>query len=137
MRVRNAILLLFGASCLYGCGPGVADGAYRIEGGYVFYETGGNGKTIRFEERKDWYTGVIPERVDAYVLDGKRILVARRPAEITNFAGLTDWKLSPVCEYWTIDTETHSIEQITDAPNWNNVSCDMGKTYGAPEEGGN
>ncbi|MCZ2155444.1 MAG: hypothetical protein LC114_16340 [Bryobacterales bacterium] len=120
-----------------GCGPGVTDGAYPISKGYLFYDTGSNGKTIRYEERRDWSTTIVSERVDAYVLDGHRIIIARRPAEAMMRDGIADWKLSSMCEYWIIDVETHAVEQIADASKWPSVRCDMGNAYGATVEHGN
>lgn len=106
-----------------GCGPGATDGAYAISNGYLFYDTGGNGKTIRREERKGWSVTVIPERVDAYLLDGKHIIVARRPAEAATRGQNADWKLEATCEYWMIDTETHDVKSISDAGRWPSVVC--------------
>ena len=126
-------LLIFAVS---GCGPGVADGAYPISNGYVFYETGGNGKTIEYEERKDWTRTIVSVRVDAYILDGNKIIVARRPADTIERDGMSRWKLSSTCEYWMVDTVTHAVEQITDVTQWPSVRCDMGKTYGAEVERG-
>ena len=117
-----------------GCGPGVTDGAYPISKGYLFYDSGSNGKTIRYEERKDWSHTVISERVDAYILDGNKIIVARRPAEGVMRGEIADWTLLSICEYWMIDTETHAVEQIADASKWPTIRCDMGKTYGAVVE---
>lgn len=108
---------------LFGCGPGVSDGAYTIKNGYLFYETGGNGRTIRFEEGSDWSRTVVPERVDSYVVDGALIIVARRPADIVMRNGIADWELHAVCEYWKIDTQTHEVEQISDASEWPTVRC--------------
>lgn len=132
MKLLHASSLLF--VVLAGCGPGVTDGAYPIRNGYLFYETGGNGKTIRFEERKDWSVTVVSERVDAYVMDGKKIIVARRPAGTYMRGEIADWTLASTCEYWMIDTETHMVERITDASKWPSVRCDMGRTYGAMVE---
>lgn len=132
MKTHHASLLL--TLTITACGPGVTDGAYPIAKDYLFYDTGSNGKTIRYEERKDWSRTVIPERVDAYVLDGKKIIAARRPAEGVMRGSIADWKLLSTCEYWMIDTETHAVEKIADASKWPSVQCDMGKTYGAQVE---
>lgn len=119
---------------LVGCGPGATDGAHPIKDGYLFYETGGNGKTIEFEQNGGEMRNVVPQRVDAYVVDGKKIVVARRPARGAMRGDIADWKLSSICEYWIIDTESHAVEQIADASKWPGVRCDMGRTYGAQVE---
>jgi hypothetical protein len=121
---------------LTACGPSVADGVFPIKNGYVYSDSGGNGKAINFQERKDWYVGVIDARVDAYVLDGIRIIVARRPAQTVMLNGIANDKLSRTCEYWMINTETRAVTQISDASNWPSVRCDMYKNYGAIVENG-
>lgn len=119
---------------LSGCGPGVVDGPFPIKDGYVFYETGGNGKTIEYLERNGGMRNVIPPRVDAYVVDGSEIVVARRPAKAELRHGVAEWVLLPTCEYWEINTGTHAVERVADASKWQRVQCDMGKSYGAQVE---
>lgn len=119
-RLRVMPLLLLSLSA---CGPSVIDGTYPIKGGYLFYETGGNGKTIEYEEPHGEMRNIVPQRVDAYVEAGRKIIVARRPAEPVTRNGIADWKLLPTCEYWMIDTQTHAVEQIADANKWPSVRC--------------
>lgn len=130
MRLARALSWMM-ASLVYGCGPGVTDGEVPLSNGYVLSDAGGNEKAISYVYGKKLGPFVIDARVDSYVVDGKKIIVARRPAESVMRNGVTDVKLLSTCEYWTIDTETHAVEQIADASKWPSIRCDMGKTYGA------
>ena len=130
MRLARALSLMM-VSLVSGCGPGVTDGELPISNGYVLSDAGGNEKAISYVYDEKLGPFVIDARVDSYVVDGKKIIVARRPAESVMHNGITDVKLLSTCEYWMIDTETHAVEQITDASKWPSIRCDMGKTYGA------
>ena len=66
---------------------------------------------------------VVDARVDNYVLDGTKIIVARRPAETVMRNRIVGLELSPICEYWMIDTETNVIQQMTNADRWPSVRC--------------
>lgn len=121
MKVIHALPLLI--MLVTGCGPGMTDGAYPIKDGYLLYDTGTNGKTIEYKDKKGVMNNVVRERADSYIVDGNKIIVARRPAEIVMRGGIADWKVSPTCEYWMINTETHAVEQIADASKWSTVRC--------------
>jgi hypothetical protein len=134
MKIANALLLSLLA--LAGCGPGGTDGEFSISNGYALSDSGGNEKMIVYRKGNEHVKIVVDARVDNYVVDGQKIIAARRPAETVMRNGIADVKLSPTCEYWMIDIETHAVEQITDASKWPSVRCDMGKTYGAMVEKG-
>jgi hypothetical protein len=119
---------------LAGCGPGVTDGEISISDGYALSDAGGNEKMIVYREGKKLGNIVIDARVDDYFVDGKKIIVARRPAETVMRNGIADVKLLSTCEYSMIDTESRSVEKIADVSKWPSVQCDMGKTYGAQVE---
>jgi hypothetical protein len=106
---------------LAGCGPG--DGDIPISKGYVLFDPGGVGRMISYRGDKRPNEVVIDPRVDTYIVDGEKIIVARRPLTAINHGVTTDWKLLPTCEYWMIDTETHAVEEITDASKWPSVRC--------------
>lgn len=123
MSIWRAGLFLMTSALFTACGPGNIDGAYPIKNGYLFYETGGNGKTIRYEEQRGWSVMVVPERVDAYEVDGDQIVVARRPADVVVVDGVADWRLGALCEYWSIDTKSHAVRRIADVSKWPSVRC--------------
>jgi hypothetical protein len=113
----------------------MTDGQFSISNGYAFSDAGGNGRMIVTKSKgKQLGEIVIDARVDAYVVDGNKIIVARRPAGTYMRGEIADWALASTCEYWMIDTETHAVGQIADASKWPSVRCDMGKTYGAKVE---
>lgn len=116
---------------LSGCGSGSTDGEFPISDGYVLSDAGGNEKAIAYLDGRTLGPFVIDARVDSYIVDGRKIIVARRPVETVMRNGIADVVLSSTCEFWVIDTETHAVQQISDASEWPNVRCDMGNTYGA------
>ena len=134
MKLLHASTLLF--VVLAGCGPGVTDGEFSIANGYALSDAGGNEKMIVHREGNKLGEIIVDARVDNYVVDGRKIIIARRPAETMMRDGIAEVKLLSTCEYWVIDTDTHAVAQIADANKWPSVRCDMGKTYGAMVERG-
>jgi hypothetical protein len=116
------VLLLCLAAIVTGCGPGVTDGAYPIADGYLFYDTGGHGKTIRYGTRESSVT-VVPERVDSYARIGDRLIVARRPAGSIHRGGSVDWQIEPTCEVWIIDLKTRDVQLHSATDDWPQVTC--------------
>jgi hypothetical protein len=132
MQITRALFSSM-VALLSGCGSGSTDGEFPISNGYVLSDAGGNERAIAYVSGRTLGPFIIDARVDSYFVDGKRIIVARRPVETVMRNGIADVRLSPACEYWMIDTETHAVKQITDASRWPVVRCDMGRTYGATE----
>jgi hypothetical protein len=120
-----ALLSLVTASC----NSGVADGVTAISDGYVFYDTGSNGRSIRYEENIGWYVAVIDERVDNYVVEGDRILVARRPAKVVTDNDVARWELSPTCEYWEIELPTRVVRRLPDGSPSPSLRCNPRDFY--------
>lgn len=120
MKTHELLLLVF---ILAGCGPGVSDGEFPISKGYAFFDPGGDGTMITYTKGKGSVEVVIDPRVDSYIVDENKIIIARHPLEAVDRGEVTDWKLLPTCEYWAIDTETHAVGKISDVSKWPKVQC--------------
>jgi hypothetical protein len=111
------------ALILAACGPGVVDGAESIGYGYYLADTGGNGRTIEFHENGKKPRAVIGARVETFAKRGQTIVVARRPASVVMKNGSAEWNVSEACEYWLIDTKSHTVEITTDEREYRDVNC--------------
>lgn len=122
---RHLFAFLLISTAIAGCGPGAFDGQYEIAGGYALFETSSDGRSIVYR-RPD--TGsvetVVSPRIDAYVLDGDEIIVARRPAETRWRGQIPELKLLNGCEYWVIHVRTHTVARIPDANRWPGIRCE-------------
>jgi hypothetical protein len=103
-------------------GPGNADYAVAILGGYEFDDAGGYEKAIVYRGGAGPPTIVVDARVDAYEVVGNRIFVARRPRIVELAAdGAPNSRLLPTCEYWVVDTKTRDVYQV---PARTGMTCD-------------
>jgi hypothetical protein len=117
------IVLVVSVLCLvmlFFSAPGFRDGATKIKNKYSFQDSGWHEKTIIYDNGSKFHDTIIDARVVQYVVDGEKIFVARNPVEVFYENGITNTKLTGKCEYWVIDTVTHSIAQIESS---NKVSC--------------
>ena len=103
-------------------GPGVRDSSESIANGYEFVDSGGYEKVIVYKGMERPNEIVIDARVDAFRLEGNSVLVARRPRNVVVKDQVATARLSGECEYWTIDTGTHSIVQTPDS---RGLRCDL------------
>jgi hypothetical protein len=126
MKIHVSLLSLLS---LAGCGPGVTDGEFSISNGYAFFDPGGVGRMITYENDEGSREVVIDPRVDSYVLDGQNIVVARRPWMDEMRGNVASGKLSQNCEYWIINTATHSVARLEDNKKWPELKCDPAVTY--------
>jgi hypothetical protein len=113
------------ASILTGCGAGISDGETPIIGKYNFSDSGGYGKMI---VRRDspWKMGkiVVGPTVVSYEAVGKSIIVARRPVHyVRTKEETTGVEVSPICEYWLIDTVLDTATLVSNDGRWPDVSC--------------
>jgi len=73
------------------------DGETPIANGYSLSDSGGAGRVIVVRGNGRKFEGIVVDfRVDAYVLDGDRLVVARRPAYTVPLSnGSLELKLDP------------------------------------------
>jgi hypothetical protein len=88
--------------------------------GFALFDAGGSDKKIVFHQGDSAAAVVVDARVDRYTLDSNKIIAARRPRK----PGIDGPDaLSPECEYWIIDINTHVAHRIPDAAEWPEVHC--------------
>lgn len=129
--MKTGALALTLSLTLVACGPGVTDGEFPITGafnsstlsGYFLSDAGGNERFIVYRRLGRPSEIVIDARVDRYLVDGKSLVVARRPAETVFRNGITDVELLPTCEIWLIDMQTRKVRQIRAENRWPSVRC--------------
>ncbi len=124
--MNAAIAVVFSAIMLTGCGAGISDGETPIIGKYNFSDSGGYGKMI---VRRDspWRLGkiVVGPTVISYSAIGQYIIVARRPVRYVRAKeAITGVDVSPICEFWLIDTVLDTATQVSNDGRWPDVSCD-------------
>ena len=94
-----------------------------IIGGYFYWDSGGDGRDVTRYEEGIGHTIVISARVDKIELDGKRILIARRPRTSIPGPGGSTSRMEPTCEYWYIDSRTHEIGRFDPGDRWPTLKC--------------
>lgn len=113
--ITVAMLLLF---VLVGnlIGPGVTDYSDPIINGYRFNDAGHFEKTIIYKDDRNASKIVVDARVDSYFVDGDTLVVARRPREIYQEGGVTRSRLSASCEFYLINTISHTLTSVDKPP---------------------
>lgn len=108
------------------CGAGISDRDYPIASGYYLSDAGGNNKMIIFKGATMAESSiVIDARVDKYVVDGSKIIVARRPwLPVERKNGAMSAELSPECQYWVINRETKAVTQLKSNNRHPDVRCE-------------
>lgn len=102
-------------------GPGLADGAFPLVNGYELLDNGKDGTSVIYIDSENRSREIIGERVDDYRISGNTLFVARRPRECHRAEdGALDCDVSPICEYWMIDTTKHIVQRTDKA---SNVRC--------------
>jgi len=121
-----APIALLSSVLLVACGPGVRDGETPISGEYYYVDTGGDGRYVLRRQAGSKGVFVISARVDKVLIDDQRILVARRPRiTVPLNDGTATSRIEPVCEFWTIDLESHRITRLQDPEHWPDLKCWM------------
>lgn len=110
--MKASILLLVFAFLVAACGPGATDTTYPIADDYFYSDGSGFEKMIVYRGKAATRGIVVDARVDKYRVEGRRIVVARRPRLISENGGVSTTSLSNTCEHWVIDTDTHQVSQI-------------------------
>lgn len=102
-------LILFTARHFFPAG----DMSFEIVNGYRFSDAGGYEKSIDYSGSERNPGTIIDARVDSYKLEGKRIMVARRP-RVTKLGedDALHSSLQSNCEYWIVDAESHTSTQV-------------------------
>lgn len=106
LRLGPILFLLFITGCK-------GDGATSIINGYQIVYISNDSILIDYAgaDNKDKVT--LEARIDAYKVEGDKILVARTPQEVyKNERGNSDYRMLPTCEYWIIDTKKHTLNKV-------------------------
>lgn len=121
MRTIKSFVILIATSQIYGCGPGVFDEKFRIAGEYSLLDSGGDGRFIIREPSGQKSSITINARVDQFIVDKEKIVIARRPLRVLhNSDGSSVGHIEDGCEYWIIDIKRHESERLDFDPR---VSC--------------
>lgn len=123
--VASGVVLPIVAMGLSACGAGMFDGTTPIIGEYLYADTGGDGRFVSRFEKGIGSTIVVGARVDKIELDGKRILIARRPLTSIPRPGGVTTRLESTCEYLYIDSQTHEVGQFDPGDRWPSLKCRM------------
>ena len=86
---------------------------FKIKNGYEYVDFSGHERIITYSGDQTDMKTIIEAKVVDYYLDSNVIFASRIPREIfTTAGGTVRTRLSGDCEYWAIDTESHTVKQI-------------------------